>query len=82
MTQPTPETTQPAPSHPDDLMIRLESVIIALLGSVLGVLLGLLFGFALQRSLADQGLTALAIPWAQLAAFLVLASYAGPPTGS
>lgn len=58
-------------------MIRLESVIIALLGSVLGVLLGLLFGFALQRSLADQGLTALAIPWAQLAAFLVLAVIVG-----
>ena len=38
---------------------------------------GLLFGFALQRSLADQGLTALAIPWAQLAAFLVLAVIVG-----
>ncbi len=58
-------------------MIRLESVVIALLGSVVGLGLGVLFGWALQRALADQGLTELRIPLDQLALFLVAAVIVG-----
>jgi putative ABC transport system permease protein len=58
-------------------MIRLESVVIALLGSVVGLGLGTLFGWALQRALADEGLTELRIPLGQLGAFLVAAVVVG-----
>ncbi|WP_270886771.1 ABC transporter permease [Pedococcus sp. 5OH_020] len=58
-------------------MLRLESVAIALLGAVLGVVLGLGAGWALQRSLADDGIDVLAVPVGQLAAFVVLAGVVG-----
>ena len=58
-------------------MLRLESVAIALLGAVLGVVLGLVAGWALQRSLADDGIDVLAIPGLQLAVFVVLAGLVG-----
>ncbi|HEY5249203.1 MAG TPA: FtsX-like permease family protein, partial [Dermatophilaceae bacterium] len=47
-------------------MVRLESIIIALLGAVLGVGLGLVFGVALQRSQADSGIAVLSLPYVQL----------------
>jgi putative ABC transport system permease protein len=58
-------------------MLRLESVAIALLGAVLGVVLGLAAGWALQRSLADDGIDVLSIPGGQLAIFVVLAGVVG-----
>ena len=58
-------------------MLRLESVTIALLGAVLGVVLGLGAGWALQRSLADDGIDVLSIPGGQLAIFVVLAGIVG-----
>ena len=58
-------------------MVRLESVVVAVLGAVLGVGMGLVFGIALQRSLADQGVDVLAIPWLQLVVFVALAAVAG-----
>jgi putative ABC transport system permease protein len=58
-------------------MLRLESVAIALLGAVLGVALGLAAGWALQRSLADDGIDVLSIPGGQLAVFVVLAGIVG-----
>jgi len=58
-------------------MLRLESVAIALLGAVLGVVLGLGAGWALQRSLADDGIDVLAIPSTQLAVFVALAGLVG-----
>jgi putative ABC transport system permease protein len=58
-------------------MLRLESVAIALLGAVLGVVLGLVSGWALQRSLADDGIDVLSIPGGQLAIFVVLAGVVG-----
>jgi putative ABC transport system permease protein len=58
-------------------MLRLESVTIALLGAVLGVVLGLGAGWALQRSLADDGIDVLSIPVAQLAAFVAVAGVVG-----
>lgn len=58
-------------------MLRLESVVIALLGAALGVGLGVAFGVAIQRALSDEGFTALRIPWVQLVAFVVLAGVVG-----
>lgn len=58
-------------------MLRLESVLIAVLGAVLGVVLGLVFAVALQRSLVDDGIDVLAIPWPQLVAFVGLAAVVG-----
>jgi putative ABC transport system permease protein len=58
-------------------MIRLESVVVAVLGGVLGTLMGVLFGSTMVIALKDQGLTDLAIPWPLLAGFLLLAAAAG-----
>ncbi len=58
-------------------MVRLESIIIALLGAVLGVGLGLVFGVALQRSQADSGIEVLSVPYLQLFIFVVLAALVG-----
>ena len=54
-------------------MVRLESVAIALLGTVLGLVLGIAFGIAVQRALRDDGIDVLAIPWGQLSIFVVAA---------
>ena len=43
-------------------MVRLESVVVAVLGAVLGVVMGLVFGVSLQRAIADQGIDVRAIP--------------------
>ena len=58
-------------------MLRMESVVIAVLGATLGVGLGLLFGIALQRSLAGDGIDVLAIPGSQLAVFVAIAAVVG-----
>jgi putative ABC transport system permease protein len=58
-------------------MVRLESMVISLLGAVLGVGLGLVFGVALQRSQADSGIEVLSVPFGQLLIFVVLAALVG-----
>ena len=58
-------------------MIRLESVVIALLGAVLGVAMGIFFGVVLMRALRDEGLEVISVPWDQLAVFLVLSLVIG-----
>ncbi|NYF97858.1 ABC transporter permease [Janibacter cremeus] len=58
-------------------MIWLESIAIALLGALLGIVLGVVSGVAIQRALAEDGITELAIPWAQLALFVGLAGIVG-----
>ena len=59
------------------LMVRLESVVVAVLGAGLGVAMGLVFGVSLQRAIADQGVHVLSIPWIRLIVFVVLAAVAG-----
>lgn len=58
-------------------MLRLESVLIAVLGAVLGIVLGLVFAVSLQRSLVDDGIDVLSVPWPQLAGFVGLAAVVG-----
>ncbi|NHN54635.1 FtsX-like permease family protein [Calidifontibacter sp. DB0510] len=58
-------------------MVRLEAVVVSLLGAVLGVALGVALGYALQRSQRDQGITVLAVPWTQLGLYVVLAALVG-----
>ena len=58
-------------------MVWLESVVIALFGAVLGLGIGVGFGVALQRALADDGISELAMPVGQLVAFLVIAALIG-----
>jgi putative ABC transport system permease protein len=58
-------------------MIRWESVIIAVFGAVLGIVIGVLFGWALQQSLRNEGVTEFVLPVGQLVVYLVLAGLAG-----
>jgi putative ABC transport system permease protein len=61
--------------------VRFESAIIAALGAVVGAVLGVFMAWALQRALAGDGLTQLAIPWWTLAAYLLLAVGVGIGAG-
>ncbi|MFF2200681.1 ABC transporter permease [Streptomyces sp. NPDC058145] len=58
-------------------MIRLESVVIAVFGAVLGLGLGLVWGVCMQRVLALQGMTALAIPWGTVVTVVIGAAVVG-----
>ncbi|MGZ8743430.1 MAG: ABC transporter permease [Nocardioides sp.] len=58
-------------------MIRLEAIVIAVLGAVLGVGMGIVFGLALMTSLADEGLEVVQVPFGQLALYVVAAGLVG-----
>ncbi|GIU96499.1 MAG: ABC transporter substrate-binding protein [Actinomycetota bacterium] len=58
-------------------MIRWEAVIIAVFGALLGLAVGIGFGWALRRALEPEGVTRLALPAAQLGAYLAAAALAG-----
>ncbi|MCL1871415.1 MAG: FtsX-like permease family protein [Promicromonosporaceae bacterium] len=58
-------------------VIALESVLIAVYGTVLGVATGIAVSAALPGVLADQGLTRLAIPWGQVLLVLGVAVVIG-----
>lgn len=58
-------------------MIRWESVIITILGTVAGVGLGLGFGWLGVRVLRDEGLTAFTIPTEQIAIAVLVMLVAG-----
>jgi putative ABC transport system permease protein len=58
-------------------MIRSESVIIALFGSVIGVVMGTGVGVALASALRNNGVTNVAVPVASLIAFVVLSALLG-----
>ena len=62
-------------------MVRYESVIVALLGAVAGVVVGTFLAWAMQHSLVDQGLTLLRVPFATLAAYLLVAAACGVVAG-
>jgi putative ABC transport system permease protein len=57
--------------------VRWESVIIALLGTLLGLSVGLFFGWAVVRAVRDEGFTEFAVAPAQLLVVVVIAAIAG-----
>ena len=58
-------------------MIRWESVIIALQGTVLGLLIGVFFGWALVLAMKNQGITEFSVPLLTLLIVVALAALAG-----
>lgn len=58
-------------------MIRLESVIISLYGSLLGVGLGVVLGVTLTRSLSAQGIDVVSVPVGRLGLFIAVAVVVG-----
>ncbi|MFA7323252.1 MAG: FtsX-like permease family protein, partial [Candidatus Nanopelagicales bacterium] len=58
-------------------MVVLEALVIAVYGAVIGLVLGTWFAIALQRTLVDQGIEVLDIPWVSLLVFLVVAAAVG-----
>jgi putative ABC transport system permease protein len=57
--------------------VRWESVIIALLGTVLGLIIGVVFAWAMVRALSDQGIDKFAVAPAQLLFIVILAAVFG-----
>ncbi|UYP20122.1 FtsX-like permease family protein [Rhodococcus sp. Z13] len=57
--------------------IYLESLLIAVFGAVVGVVLGLAFGWAFVRTLADQGLDIISVPWSQVVGMLIASGIIG-----
>jgi putative ABC transport system permease protein len=57
--------------------IRWESVIIALLGTIVGLMIGVFFGWAVIESLSDQGFTKFAAPFGQLILVVIVGGFAG-----
>jgi putative ABC transport system permease protein len=57
--------------------VRWESAIISLFGTVLGLAVGLLGGWAITRSLRDEGFEAFAVPYGYLIAIAVIAGFLG-----
>jgi putative ABC transport system permease protein len=57
--------------------VRWESVIIALLGTVLGLVIGVVFAWAMVKALADQGIDKFSVAPAQLLFIVILAGLFG-----
>lgn len=58
-------------------MITLESVVMALFGTILGIILGVGLGAALVNSLKDQGFDRAVIPWALIGFYTISSLIAG-----
>jgi len=58
-------------------MIRWESVIIAIQGTLLGIVVGVFFGWALVNALSDEGVETFRLPVPTLVVIVVLAALAG-----
>jgi putative ABC transport system permease protein len=59
------------------VMIRSESVILAVFGAIIGIVVGTALGAAFSASLKQQGITEVAIPGFTLVVFLVLSVILG-----
>jgi len=58
-------------------MVTVEAVVISVFGALLGLVVGVGLGTAVVRALDDQGIHQLALPWTQMATYLVLAGVVG-----
>lgn len=58
-------------------LVRLESAIICVAGAVLGVVTGTAAGAAVHRTVEESGIEVLDVPWAQLAAFVLVTAVVG-----
>ncbi len=58
-------------------MVRIEASVTAVFGALLGVAMGSGLGFAIVRTLEDDGLGSFAIPFGQLGVWVALAALAG-----
>ncbi|MEU4563974.1 FtsX-like permease family protein [Actinoplanes sp. NPDC023936] len=59
-------------------MVGTESVVMAIFGCLLGIVVGLGLGVALSAALIDiDFLSTISVPWASLAAFVLVAAFAG-----
>ena len=58
-------------------MIRWESVIISVFGTLLGIITGAALAWAVVQALKDDGLGDFALPWLQLVILVVVAALAG-----
>ncbi len=58
-------------------MVRWEAAVISTFGALLGLVLGVGLGYALMRTLRDQGVSTLALPFRSLAVMVVLVAIAG-----
>jgi putative ABC transport system permease protein len=59
------------------VMIRSESVILALFGAIIGIVVGTALGVAFALSLKQQGITDVVVPVSSLIVFLVLSAFLG-----
>ena len=58
-------------------MVRLESVVIAVFGTLLGLVLGVALGSALVTALSGEGIDQLVVPYGQLVIYLVVGALIG-----
>jgi putative ABC transport system permease protein len=58
-------------------MVRLEAVVISVLGALLGLAIGVPFGISILYALRDEGLDVISIPEGQLLIFLAAAAVFG-----
>jgi putative ABC transport system permease protein len=58
-------------------MITVEAVVISVFGALLGVVVGTGLGSAAVQALRDEGITQLALPWADMGMYLGLAAVVG-----
>ena len=58
-------------------MITVEAVVISVFGTLLGIVVGVGLGGAVVRALKDEGFTSFALPWSQIAIYLVAAAVIG-----
>ena len=58
-------------------MVTVEAMVISVFGALLGVVVGAGLGAAASQALRDEGITQLALPWADMGLYLVLAALVG-----
>ncbi len=57
--------------------IYLESLLIALFGAIVGLVLGIVFGWGFVRTLRDEGLGVMTVPWGQVIGMLIGSAIVG-----